>query len=255
MTRRLTAGIALALAFSLAAPAQEAAKESPSAEEIVARYVAARGGADRWSEVHSLRATGSYSAFSFKAGFALLRQRGDFYRLDFEMLQSPAVRARDDSGAWGLHKLLWPEPTRLDESPYNPQFEREAVFGPLLLDPTTRGVSVAALGPGEIDGITTVGLAIVLEDGREEVWHLDAKTYLEVAIESEVVDFTQARDPVRQRTFFDDFRPVDGLVLPHWVEHEFNHRLEGMTIEAWELNPELAPDAFSPPAVDPSGDQ
>lgn len=250
MNRHLLAGTALGflVAGLLIAVSPAAAEEAvaPSAEEILARYVTARGGAERWREVSGLRAVGSYSAFSFKAGFSLIRQRGDLYRLDFEMLQAPAVRARDAAGAWALHKLLWPEPTRLDDSPYRPQFERESVFGSLLLDTAARDLAVEALGPGEIDGIDTVGLKVILPDGREEIWHLDAETFLEVAVESEVVDFTQASEPVHQRTFFDDFRPVDGLVLPHWVEHEFNHRLESMTIERWEVNPTLEQASFAP---------
>lgn len=251
MNRQLLSSLILGMALALAATAQQIDQQdakAPSAEEIVARYAAARGGTERWQQVQSLRATGSYSAFSFKAPFTLIRQRGDLYRLDFEMLQTPAVRARDGEGAWALHKLLWPEPTRLVDSPYIPQFERESTFASLLLDHDARGLAVESLGPGEIDGIATIGLKITLADHREEIWHLDADTYLEVAIESRVVDFTQASEPVRQRTFFDDFRPVDGLVLPHWVEHEFNHRLESMTIESWEVNPALEPELFSPPA-------
>lgn len=254
MNRPLLAGLALGLVTSLCVAAQEpqAAGASPTAEEIVARYVAARGGAEQWARVRTLRAVGSYSAFSFKNDFTLLRQRGDLYRLDFEMLQAPAVRARDAEGVWALDKLLWPEPTRVGDTPYAPQLERDAVFGSLLFDYSKRKVVIELIGPGDIDGIATIGLKVTLPDGREETWHLDAETYLEVAVEREVVDFTQASEPVHQRTFFDDFRPVDGLVLPHWVEQEFNHRLESMTIEHWELNPELDPAAFTGPSIEPS---
>ena len=263
MNRSLLAALALALLTALGAAAQESQGPGPSpspegaslsAEEIVARYVAARGGAERWAGVRTLRAIGSYSAFSFKNDFTLIRARGDLYRLDFEMLQAPAVRARDAEGVWALDKLLWPEPTRVGDTPYAPQLERDAVFGSLLFNYEEREVTIALIGPGDIDGIATLGLAVTLPDGREETWHLDAETYLEVAVEMEVVDFTQASEPVHQRTFFDDFRPVDGLVLPHWVEQEFNHRLESMTIEHWEVNPELAAESFTPARTSPSTD-
>ena len=259
MNRRFLGGLALlvwvlvAARWSTAQESGAASHEPPAsaaAKELVNRYVAARGGGERWREVSALRATGSYSAFSFKGPFTLIHQRDALYRLDFEMLQAPAVRARDSEGTWALHKLLWPEPTRIDDSPYRPQFERESAFGSLLLGAEAGDLVLESLGPGEIDGVATVGLKVTLSDGREETWHLDAETFLEVAIDSEVVDFTQASEPVRQRTFFDDFRTVEGLVLPHWVEHEFNHRLEGMTIERWEVDPELAEGAFSPPATD-----
>lgn len=243
----MSRSVALAVLVVLAGSAVAAA--DADADAILERYAEARGGRERWAEVKTLRATGAYSAFSFKEPCTLIRSRGDRYRLDFDMLQAPAVRARDAAGTWGLHKLLWPEPARVDGSPYQRQFEREAVFGPLLLEAAERGLELESLGAGEIDGIPTVGLRVTWPDGLEETWHLDAETYLEVAVDYDVVDFTQARDPVLQRTFFDDFRPVDGLVLPHWLEHQFNHRLENLTIERWEVNPQLADDAFSGPPV------
>jgi hypothetical protein len=215
-------------------------------DEIVARYVEARGGAERWRQVETLRLRGSYSAFSFRSDFTLIAQRGDLYRLDFDLLESPAIRARDGEGPWGLHKLLWPEPTRVD-GPYKPQMERESSFGPLLLDYESKGIAVESAGAGEVDGRGTTNLLVTLTDGQRETWFLDAESFLEVAIDSQVVDFTQAGEPVAQRTFFDDFRDVDGLVLPHQIDLEFNHRLESMTVKEVEVNPEIDPARFSPP--------
>jgi hypothetical protein len=254
MSRCLIAAglVSLAAAFPLAAQvaSDEVTVDAPSVVKIVDRHLQARGGAKRWGAVDTLRATGTYAAFSFRAPFTLIRRRGDLYRLDFQMLEKPAVRARDDQGVWGLHVLLWPEPTRVADTPYRAQLERESLFEPVLLDLATQGITVRSLGLGDIDGIATLMLELTWADGRKETWHLDAETYLEVAIDSQVVDFTQASEPVAQRAYFDDFRTVDGLVLPFQVDYEFNHRLESMTVERYEVGPELDSGLFSPPSVE-----
>jgi len=254
MSRRLFAAglVCLAAAFPLAAQSagDDLTADQPSVDQVVARHLEARGGAESWRALDTLRATGTYAAFSFRAPFTLIRHRGDLYRLDFQMLGKPAVRARDGEGVWALHVLLWPEPTRVADTPYRAQLERESLFEPVLLDLATQGITVRGLGRGEIDGIATLRLELTWADGRQETWHLDAETYLEVAIDSQVVDFTQASEPVAQRAYFDDFRAVDGLVLPFQVDYEFNHRLESMTVERYEVDPDLDSGLFSPPAVE-----
>ena len=77
--------------------------------------------------------------------------------------------------------------------------------------------------------------------------YLDDETFLEVAIDSQVFDYTQGAKAMARRAFFDDFRTVGGLVLPFQVDYEFGARLEAMTVEEVVVDAELADDRFSPP--------
>ncbi len=240
---------ALALAALAAAAASPAATEELTVEAVVERYAAARGGVARWQRLRSLELTGTYAAFSYRHPFTLIRARPDLYRLDFTLLDRPAVRARDAQGPWWLHRLLQPEAARIEDGPYRGQLEREATFEPPLLAAAGRGIAVSLLGPGEIDGVETVDVELTFPGGAREVWHLDAASWLEVAVDSEVVDHTQGAAPIRQRAFYDDFREVDGVVLPFLVEIEFGARLESMAVESVRLDPDLDPARFSPPAT------
>ena len=227
-----------------------ASAEEPSAAEIVARHIEARGGAERWRGVDAIEMTGTYSAFSKRSEFRLIRKRGDLFRLDFELLDAPSVRARDAEGSWMLHGLLKPEAGYVGDHPYKAQLEREALFPPVLLDYEAKGIGVESLGPGDVDGVATLDLKLTFPDGSTETWHLDALSFLEVAVDSVVMDHTQAGEPMSQRAFFDDFREVEGLTLPHQVEFEFGARLESMTIARIDVDPVLDDASFSPPAPD-----
>ena len=127
--------------------------------------------------------------------------------------------------------------------------ERESLFRPILLAPEEIGAQVELVGESEVDGIAAIELGVTLAGGAQERWFLDADTFLEVAIESNVHDFTQSREPVRQRIFYDDFRDVGGVRIPHRLEIEFGHRLETMTVESAEAGAEVEGALFSPPVA------
>jgi hypothetical protein len=242
---RLAVGLAIWVAAPLGTAEQLAGL---SAADVVARYVEARGGAERWRAVERLEISGTFAAFSKRSEFTLLRARGDRFRLDFELLDAPAVRARDEQGPWMLHVLLQPEAGRVTEDPYKRQLERESLFPLVLFEHEDRGIEIELVGPGSVDGVETVDLLVRLADGQEELWHLDGETFLEVAVDSEVVDHTQSAEPIAQRLFYDDFREVEGLVLPFQLEWEFGARLESMTVDSVAVNPAIDDDRFRPPA-------
>jgi hypothetical protein len=225
-----------------------------TAGQVVARYLEARGGAEAWRQVETLELKGVFSVVSQRSDFTLIRQRGDLYRLDYSMQNVPATRARDATGPWMLNPWLQPEVGRVTEDPYKKQLERESLFPLLLLDYEKKGVQVESLGPGDIEGIATVGLKITLADGQEEIWHLDAESFLEVAADSQIYDYTQLAEPMQQRIFYDDFREVEGLELPFQVEWEFWARLETMTVMEVTINPDIDRSRFSPPVADKPAD-
>jgi hypothetical protein len=221
--------------------------EDLDAAQVVSRYLKARGGADSWREVRALELTGIYAAFSFHKPFRLIRKQGDLYRLDYVVLDSPATRARDSVGPWGQDPLLWPEAAHIAEDPYKAQLERESLFGLVLLDHQAKGIALELIGAGEVEGQATIDLRLTFPGDREEIWHLDAESWLEVAVDTQVADFTQSTEPIRRRTYFSDFRETEGVVLPFQVEHEFGARLEAMTVHQVRINPELGDEEFAAP--------
>ncbi len=242
----------------VAAVASATPGEPETAAEVVARYVAARGGLERWRGVHSLELAGTYAAFSERSPFTLerhrgKRQRGDRYRLEHMALGQGVVKARDDGGPWWVFPLLGAvEPVRVEAESYIALLNREAMFEPPLFGHDEKGIAVELAGLGEVDGRPTVDLKVTFPDESVETWKLDAATYLEVAVDTTVHDLSQGPTPMAQRTFFSDFREVDGLVLPHSVAVEFGARLEEMTIEKVVVDPEIAAERFRLPPLTPA---
>jgi hypothetical protein len=112
-----------------------------------------------------------------------------------------------------------------------------------------KGHKVELAGPGNINGQKTVALKILLANGWEETWHLDPQNWLEVAVDSKVMDYTQTRSQITQRAYFSDFKTVNGLVIPHRIEKEYGARASLMVIETVKIDVPLEDTAFKMPAV------
>ena len=244
-----------------------------NARDVVKRFLAARR-ADRWQDIETLEISGTYHAFSETSDFLMRRARAqpgdthDLFYLHYTVFEAPAVRAVDAEGPWLQHTFLSPQAVRTTAVPqlaaYTPQMLREAVFGPLFLRVESAGLSVERAGTSEINGRPTVDLKVIFPkpespnsvDGEEprdleapvEIWHLDPETFLEIAVDSQIVDYTQGGQPFRQRAYFSDFREIgDGALMPFHVELEFNARFESMTVGQVDVNPGSDPSVFSPP--------
>jgi len=241
--------IPLMLSLALLAPAPP---PSPlTLDEVVAKYAAARGGLERWQAVSSLEMTGIYASFSEEAPFTLRRQRPNLYRFESAMVKKPTVLAHDGRDPW-LHYPMYEimKPVKA-EDPLTVLIAQDAEFEPALIRAREKGHKVELDGRGDVDGQETVRLKVTRADGWEETWHLDPKTWLEVAVDSKTFDYTQRGEAMKQRAFFSDFRTVDGLVIPHRVEKEYGARLSVLTVDKVRLNPPLDEASFKMPAPSP----
>jgi hypothetical protein len=236
--------LVIALTLALAPPASP-----PSAvDEILARYAAARGGAERWEKLQAIELQGTFTYFSEEAPFTLLRKRPNHYRFESKMLGKTTVLAYDGTKAWRIYPLYGIEAPAPVTEPDLALLLRDAELEPPLLDARAKGHRVELLGRSEVDGQEALALQVTLKSGRVETWHLDPKSFLEIAIDAKTFDFSQRGEEMAERSFFSDFRVVEGLVLPHRIEKEYGARHTVLAVERIQLNPPLAKGAFSEPA-------
>ena len=72
-----------------------------------------------------------------------------------------------------------------------------------------------------MDGIDALVVELTRSNGDVETWYFDPNTHLELARDSKGSDYGR---PSNQRTFFDDFREVSGVQIPHYVEKQWYTR-------------------------------
>ncbi len=212
---------------------------------VLKRYTEARGGLAQWRAAKTLEMKGVFTAFSESGPFKLRRRRDRLYRFDYTMSGKPDARGRDGEDLWWrYHRFRIEEPSRVELKGYHWQMKRESMFEPALLAAEEKNIKLVLLGAGKVNGKPTVDLELTFPGGEVETWRLDPETFLEVAVDSTIVDMNQSRESMTKRVFYSDFRKVGGLVLPFRLALEFGSRLETIVVEKVKVNPELAPAVF-----------
>lgn len=224
-----TTGLCLALGLA-AAPAA-----GMTVEQTIEKHVQAKGGRAAWDAIRSLRLSGQCTAFSETHPFTLLRVRPDRYRLDHQFGSKRVVLAYDGEGGWQDSEWMQQgaQPAR---GPDLATLLRDADFVTPLFDWKDRGYEVKLLNRADVDGVPALGIEVQRPDSLREVWYLDPGTYLELARDSPGSDFGQ---PMPQRTWYEDFRRVAGVMIPHHVESQWYTRERVLQIDKVETNVEI----------------
>ena len=250
------AGAASASAASASEPVPpEGTSPSPATptltlEEIVARYEAARGSRERWRALRSIEMEGTFTSFSEEAPFTLRRKRPNLYRFDSRMTQKEMILAQDAQGPWWLYPFYGIEsPAKMEDASSVVMTARDAEIEPALFGYQEKGHKVVLAGRGNVNGQETLRLELTRSNGWVETWHLDPRTYLEVAVDSKVFDYSQMPQEMQERAYFSDFRTVDGLVIPHRIEKEYGARHTVTRVERIRVNPEVEDGVFAMPAT------
>jgi hypothetical protein len=230
MRRPLLILATAATVLCLAAP--RAAAATDTLDQVIAKHIAARGGADKWSAIRTMVVTGSQTSFSKTAPFTLIRERDAKFHLDSQMGGKKVEIGFDGtSGWWDNH--WFQEGAAPIKGADVPVVLRDADFVNPFFDYRARGHEVKLIGKSEFEGVESIAIEVKRADGMSETWHLDPKTYLEFARESPGSDFGS---PMPLRTYYDDFRTVDGVKMPFRIESQWYTRERIWNVDKIETN-------------------
>lgn len=234
----LLAGIGLAAALSAA---------TPTADELVAKNIQARGGLEKIKSVQSMRMTGTMKLGEESLPTLLEIKRPGKTRWEFTLEGQTAVQAYDGKTAWMTMPFAGITEPQVMSPSETADIELQAdVDGPLV-DSAAKGITIEVAGRETIDGGAEAWrLKIRRKGGDTRDLYLDAKTYLQVlAVTRRSVD---GRD-VEIRSRIGDYREVGGLMLPHSFEASAAGTPETQTLkfEKIELNVPIDDSRFAMP--------
>lgn len=217
-------------------------------DQLVARNVAARGGAKAWRAVASLQLAGRMEiGKAVTVPYVLDQKRPDKMRLEFVFDEQTAVQAYDGKAGWKFE----PFRNRTHAQPMNEAELREAAGTSdprgLLVDYARRGHKIELQGREKIDGRDAHKLKVTLPGGAVRWVYLDAKTGLEIKVESLR---KLGRRERRVATFYQDWRAQEGLLIPRRLETRTEGRAEPLTltVQTVRVNLPLEDSRFAMPA-------
>ena len=209
------------LPLVLAAALSAAATPQPlTVDEIVARYVEARGGAEKLAALQTLKVTGRVffgggDDFSITAQFAQLLERPNQIRREITLQGLTAIDAYDGKESWSVDPFQGrkdPFRTTADEAR---GLAQDADFEGALVRWREKGHQIRYLGTEDVDGTPAHKLRIALKDGDVQYVYLDPDYFLEIR---RVSQRTVRGSERVSETDFGSYVQVNGVWIPTSVE-------------------------------------
>ncbi len=246
MTHRLGTAAATTLLLAVAATAS-----AQTVDDVVRRYLEARGGIVKLRSVQSLRLTGTMELPGVSAPFVLELKRPGRMRTEFTVEGQTGIRAWDGRTAWEQLPLPGERPRPMDpDDAAEARAEADVDLSPLV-DAAAKGYTIELIGRDRLPGGDTWKLVVRGEDGPLRTMHLDSKTHLVVqTVDRRTVDGRE----VEFVTEIGDYRSVDGLVFPHRIEvgPKGSAERQRLVMRKIEVNPSLDDARFAMPGPRPA---
>lgn len=207
-----------AVALGLAALAPRPAT-GQTADEIIARHAAARGGLAHLRAIRTVRLIGhiSFGPGAEGSDTVEIGQRPVRIRTAITIGDRRVIQGYDGHTAWTMNGF------RGDSVPHvmAPEEARNVIAGAdlegPLIDHARKGNRVTLIGRDTADGRPAYKLAVVTATGAEDAYYIDAKTFLQTKWEGKRVANGK---PVVYESWFRDWRPVRGVLFAYRIDSD-----------------------------------
>ena len=220
------------------------ASNAQDVDKIIDKHIAAHGDIQKWESIKSMEITGRFTAFSEEEDFYTIKTSKGCYYSELHLDQFKVIEAFNGSTGWTIdpwQEILYPR--ELNKVEVNVFYQKAEFFTPFYKY-KERGFKVELMENQNVDGMEMIVIKLTRPNEKVETWFLNAKTYLEYKCESEWVDFAYRASA---ESYFDDFRTVDGIVIPYFIERTFYQRDRITQIENIVFNKEVDKSLFEMP--------
>jgi hypothetical protein len=250
MSKKVMAG---AFAFVLIAAFliynSDAMRQARFIKTLVAQNVEARGGAEAWEDVESLRLSGQMDlGQGMVVPYVLEQKRPGKMCFEFVFDEQTAIQCADGDTGW---KIL-PFRGRRKAEPMTEVELRETVdsadpYG-LLYDYAARDHDVEFVGQEQVNGRDIVQLKVTLPKGAVRWLFIDVETALEVKLETLRTVGGRER---RVETLYSDWQATDGLLIARRQDTRTvgDDESRFLTVGSVSVNPVIDDSRFEMPTI------
>lgn len=205
--------LAVMVAFASAAAAQTPAA-TLSVDEIVAKHLATKGGAEKWKTVQTQKMTGVALAQGFELAMTVYAKRPNQSRqeLTVEIPGQPVmtiVNLFDGSKAWMINPMTGSDVPQEMPAAETATAKAQSDFDGALVDYQAKGYTVVVAGRETVAGKQTYHLKVTRSDLPTQHFYLDPDTFVELRVSTE--------GPVASETDLADYKAVGGIMVPHSI--------------------------------------
>jgi hypothetical protein len=190
---------------------------APSVDELVAKNIEAKGGADALHALQSLRRTGKLlvNQGQIQLGYIQTKKRPLEVRTEATLQGMVSVQAFDGKEGWQISPFQGrKDPERMSADDVKSLMEDAEMDGPLI-DWKEKGSTVEYLGTEDVDGTQAYKLKVTRKNGDINFVYLDPDHFLEIRILTQRI---QQGALVEVETDLGDYEKVNGVFVPTSIE-------------------------------------
>lgn len=158
--------------------------KAQTADDVIAKYVTAIGGADKWTKIQSLKVEGQIEVQGITLPFTMQGTHLKATRVDAEFQGSKIIDIVTPEKGWSQNPLAG----KATLAPISDEELKTKVDDLDLQDPfinyKAKGSTVEFLGKDEEDGVEYFKLKITTKNNNDKTYYFDTKTYLVYKVES-----------------------------------------------------------------------
>jgi outer membrane lipoprotein-sorting protein len=233
------------LAAFMAALSLATAAHAQTVDELVAKNIKAKGGAEKWKTVSAVKMTGRMTVQGMELPLTIYAKRPNLSRQEITLQDKTMVQAFDGTTPWTINPMMGSDAPQEITGPQADMMKSDADFDGALMDYKNKGHAIELVGKEKLDGREVHHLKVTKKGGTVQHYYLDAETGIELKTTAEI---EQGGAKQSIETELSNFQPIEGIMVPHTVKQSLNGTpVVQMTIDKVEFNPTLEEGLFRMP--------
>ena len=177
-----------------------------TADEVIAKYITAIGGADKWSKIQSIKVEGQVEVQGLAIPFTMQGVQMKGVRVDAEFQGNKIIDITTPTQGWGQNPLAGKASlSPISEDELKVKLDDLDIQDPFV-DYKIKGSTVEFLGKDEEDGNEYLKIKLVTKNNNEKTFFFDTKTYLIYKMETIV---KQQGQEIKSAVKYLDYQSID----------------------------------------------
>jgi outer membrane lipoprotein-sorting protein len=209
--------VIILVSAALIMPAFAQEKKSPTLDELVAKNVEAKGGANALSALQSLKLTGKMLVQQGQIEFAYnqTKKRPGEVRTDLTLQGMTVIQAYDGKEGWKVSPFQGrKDPEKMSADDVKSLIEDAELDGPLV-DWKAKQSTLEYLGTEDVDGTLAHKVKVTRKNGDVNFVYLDPDHFLEIRI---LTQRTKHGAQEEVETDVGDYEKIGGVFVPFSLE-------------------------------------
>lgn len=225
--------------------------QGQTVDEIINKYIDARGGRDKLNAIQSIYMEGSRQMMGNEVAVKVTKVQGKLFRNDFEFGGTSGYTIVTPAEGWSYIPMRSQKVEPIPAERLKTMQADLDIPGPLV-DYAAKGNKAELAGKEDVDGNEAYKIKLTLAAGKEITYYIDTKTNLLIQTKQMSAGIGargnanggQEKEVV---TNYSDYKAVDGIMFAHTMSTAGSGPAVGsMTFDKIELNPKIEDSQFKP---------